>query len=315
MMRSALPIARVAFLDSTRAPAYGALLAVALLVEALAPALAMFGFGQEDALLKEFSVSTVLLVAVVLAGLSASTVAHAELRSGAGEALFAKPVSRGAWVAGKFGGLAAAWTLAAYLLALAVLLAARQGPPKRAGEPWDGPVAVGALSACALAAAIAIPAGLRSSRPFGQAALFAFAPCLTAGFLLPATFDAQWRFRPFAPGFDPELLGALLIAYLAGILLVSVALLSAILFGRGALLATALAFLGGLAWGGIDSPWLSWLPSLQAFWVGDVFYRPGLGVGPGLLLYAAVYTASYSLVCGVVGTWALGRREVSAAAD
>lgn len=315
MMRSILPIARVAFLDSTRAPAYAVLLAVALLLEALSPALAMFGFGQEDALLKEFSVSTALLVAVVLSGLSASTVAHAELRSGTGEALFAKPVGRGAWVAGKFAGLAAAWTLAAYLLALAILLAARQGPPGHAGQPWDGPVAVGGLGALALAAAISIPLSFRSSRPFGHLALFAFAPCLTAGFLLPATFDARWRFRPFAPGFDLELLEAVCLAYLAGILIVSVALLSALLFGRGALPATAVAFLAGLAWGGIESPWLSWLPSVQAFWVGEVFYRPGLDLRPGCLLPAALYAASYSLVCGVVGTWILGRREVGAAAN
>lgn len=310
MIRAATTIARVTFSDATRAPAYGILLTLVLVLQALSPSLAMFGFGQESALMKEFAVSTMLLAGAVLAGLSATQVVYRELNSGAGEALLAKPVSPGAWVCGKFAGLAVAWTAAAYLMSLVLLLAARQGPPQRVGQPWDGPVAAAGLAALSGAAVLSVVLGRRARGRFGQAFLVATSLSLSAAFLAPLLFDSRWRLRPFGPGFDSELLDAALLAYFGGLVLQAAALLFAQVLGRGCLPATLLVFAVGLAWGGSPRVWLAWLPSLKVFWVGATFYRTGDEVPASYVIRTALYALSYAAVCMVVGTFLLRLREV-----
>jgi hypothetical protein len=300
----------VTFVDVTRSPAYGIVLLAALLAQALSPALAMFGFDQQSALMKEFSVSTVLLTAVVLVGLGASTLTERDLRSRTVEALLSKPLSRYTYVWAKYFGLVAALFAALYVLLLVLLLTARQGPPSSVADPWDGPVVVGGLAGAVLAAAATLVLGLRSSRPLGQVALLAGAAAMSVGCIPALVFDASWELQPLGAGFDPELVKAVALVFLGGALLGSVAMFLSILVGRGAFLGTLLAFGIGLTAGGWESPWTSWIPAVRVFWVGEMFYQRGSTTSLAYLANAWAYAASYSVVSLLVGGWILARREV-----
>ena len=309
-MRPFVAISGVTFTEVTRQPAYGIVVLTAVVVQALSPVLAMFGIQQDLGLMKEFSVSTVLLVGLILVGLGTSTVMGRELEAKATHTLLAKPVSASAFLTGRFAGLVGALGLAMYPVLLVMLLAARQGPPVTAHHPWDWPVILAGLGGTFLALILAGISSYRHSRPLSTTALTVGSVTLTVGFLLAAFLHREWVLQPFGSGFDPLLAKGVCLAFLGTVLLCSVTVLLSLLVPRGALVGAGLVFLSGLALGGGESPWICWLPALEVFWVGDVFYGAEGALPFSYLLEAALYAFSYSLVCLLIGSWVLSRRDV-----
>jgi len=309
-IRPFLAISGITYAEVTRQPAFGIVVFGTLVLQALSPALAMFGFGQDLALMKEFSLSTVFLSCVILVALGAWTVMGGELESKATSTILSKPVGRGVFLAARFAGLVCSLLVAVYLCLLVLLLAARQGPPETIAQPLDWPVIAGGLGGGALGWLVALGQSYRSSRPPGSVAMKTCSITLTAGVLVASVLDPGGHWQAPGRGFDPLLVEAVALIALAAVVLCSAALLLEVVFPRGAFLGTILVFLIGLLWGGRDNVWLSLVPSLQAFWVGEVFYTTDAAVPLEYLLVAAAYAFSCSLVCLLIGAWLLERREV-----
>ena len=312
MIRPLLAVSRMTFADVTRQPAYFILALGAVLAQALSPALAMFGFEQDLGLMKEFSVSTVLLAGLCVVALGVSQVMERELESRTSQALLSKPVPRGVLLVGKFAGVVGALCPVIYLSLLVLLLAARQGPPQTIRQPWDWPVVVGGLGGAILTIIVALPLSLRSSKPFGQVAVKVGCVSMTLGFLVALPFDSGWSLQPVGgaiEAIDPLTVQAVFLAFLASVLLSTVALLLTLVVGRGASTGTILVFLLGLWLGGADYPWALGLPSLGVFWVGDLFYAAGTVLPWPYLLEATLYSLAYSSVCLLVGAALFNRKE------
>lgn len=310
MTRPLLALARLTYNELSRQPAHGVVVLAALLAQALSPALAMFGFEQQDALMKELSLSTVLLAGVVLVAVAASTLLEKEIDAKAALSVLSKPVSRGAFLLGKFGGLVGVLLAAVFLWTVALLLAARQGPRGSIHDPWDWPVIVCGTGALVVAAALSLYLAWRRRRHLGQVAVHVTIVAVTVALGIAAFFDRSWHLQAPGGGFDPLLLQAGYLAALGVIVLAAVALLLSVLAGRGASPGVIVVFAAGLWLGGHPSMTFAWLPSMEVFWVGEALYRADSLVSAGYLLKATLYAATYSSVCLLIGSVVLNRREI-----
>jgi len=314
-------IGRTSFTEIVRQPVYGLMVLGTLAAYALSPAISMFSLGSDRSVLKDFGVSTLFIAGVFLSAFAASRVVGRELANRTALILLSKPVGRGVFLVGKFLGILSAVTVASFLFTLALLLAARMGPPESAHAPVDWPVVTAACGAFLLALAAGAISSYRaahSSRPFGMVTLKAACWTLPLGFLVAGFFDRGWHPQQFAAAFDPEvptafdphlLLAALLV--LPGIfVLCSIAILFSILWRRAAVLMTILVFLGGLAIAGGDLPLLGLVPNFHLFWVGELFYLEHPNLSLHYLGLAVLYSAAYSAASLSAASWLLQGREV-----
>jgi ABC-type transport system involved in multi-copper enzyme maturation permease subunit len=323
VIRSAqlLAIGRSTFTEIIRQPVYGLLVLVALAAYALSPAIAMFSLGADRSLLKDFGVSTLFITGLCLAAFAASRVVGGELENRTALILLSKPVGRGVFLVGKFLGILSAVTVASFLFTLALLLAARMGPPESAHTPVDWPVVTAACGAFFVALAAGMISSYRaspSSRPFGTVTLKAACWTLPLGFLVAGFFDRGWRPQPFAAAFDPQvptafdphLVQAALLVLLGIFVLCSVAVLLSILWRRAAFFITVLVFLLGLALASGDFPLLGLVPDFHLFWVGELFYLEHPNLSLQYFALAVFYAVAYSVASLAAAAWLLQRREV-----
>jgi hypothetical protein len=271
----------------------------------------MFTLRDDANLLKDFGVSNLLLSGLLLAAFGAAAAGGREAGSGGAQAIIVRPVGRATFVLGRLAGVLAALAAATALFALALLLAARQGPPRGEHEPLDWPAAAGSWGALGLSLAAAALAGLFRARRAGGVLLKAGLGAYAASVLLVALFDARGRFAPFAAGYDPLLARAMLLAFFAILLLGTAAVVLSCLWRRGAVLATLLLFVAGLAAGGAAPSWLVLVPDLQLFWAGDLFYRRDPSLPLGYVACAGAYALAAGAVWVGFGLWFYRRKELS----
>lgn len=310
-MRASFAIARNTFVEVVRQPAYSLITCGTLLGYALSPYLAMFALRDDANLLKDFGVSTIFLSGLLLAAAGASAMAGKEGGDNPALTILSKPVGRASFVLGRLAGVLAALGAAGSIFTLALLLAARQGPPRGAHQPVDWPAAAALWGALLLTLALAAVRSLRRSRRFGAALLGAALlvyPLLT---LSAAFLDGGWRLQPVGRGFDPLLVAAAVLALFGVFVIGALAVVLSLLLRKGAVLGTIIVFVAGLALGSDTPWWLFFIPDLQLFWVGDLFYRPASWLPAAYVVEAGVYALAYSLVWLSLGIWAFGRRGVS----
>ncbi len=302
-------LARCTFSEVTRQPLIGVLTLATLLVCLLSPTLALFALEENRNLLRDFGVSTIFLSGLLIVASGVSGAIGSELELHTAQTLLAKPVGRGVLLAGKLLGVLASVAAAVYVFTLALLLAARIGPPEHAHEAVDWP----AVTVEALAFLVALFAGLirafRTGRPMGMVLLKAACVTFTAGFLLAGFLGPGWQLRALDLDWDPLIGKSAVLALLGVTLLGAVSVLLAVLFGRGSLLGSLIVFLAGLSLGKGGGALLGLFPDFRIFWVGEIFYKAEPSVPVGYIVLAALYAAGYSAACLAGATWLLERRE------
>jgi hypothetical protein len=313
MISPLFAIARNTFTEVIRQPAYGVVVLATLAAHALSPALALFSLGEEAGALKEIGLSTLLLAGLVLSSLAASSVVRRELELRTTLTLLSKPVGRTTFLFAKFLGVAAALALASYLFLLALLLAARQGPPVTIHHPIDGPVLSGGLTGLFLALLGAAARNCLAGRPFSSSFAGFAAWTLSAGFLLAAFLDRDWAPQPFGAGFDPLLLGGAALAYLTIAVLAAFAVSVSPWVGRGGTFAlTACLFLAGLAAGQEGGAGLlrRLLPDFRSLWIGELLYGQTVELSWGFLAGGSLHALAHATAYLFLGSWAFGKRSI-----
>lgn len=315
-----LAIGRSTFTEIIRQPVYGLLVLGTLTAYALSPAITMFSLGADRSALKDFGISTLFIAGLLVSAFATSRVVGGELANRTALTLLSKPVGRGVFLLGKFLGVLSAVAVALFLFTLALLLAARMGPPESAHTPVDWPVVTAACGALLLTVAMGAISSCRSSRPFGVVTLKAACWTLPLGFLVSGFFDHSWSPQPFAAAFAPQapsvfdlnLLRAALLVFLGVFPLTAVAIFLSTLLSRPvAFLTTICVFLGGLALaGGGDLPLLGLVPGFHLFWVGELFYLEHPNLSLHYLILALLYSIAYSSASLAAASWLLCRREV-----
>ena len=194
-------LARSTFFEVIRQPLYGVLLLLTAGLMILNVSLAAFTMEDDDKLLLDLGLSTLLLSGLFLASFSAAGVLGREIENKTVLTVVSKPVSRPLLILGKYLGLAAALATAYYLGFLAFVLCVRHGVMEYASDPWDAPVLTLGFGSVLAAVGVAAFCNYFYGRHFAATAIGLTVPLLTAAVLAVGKFDEHWNPIPFGSNF------------------------------------------------------------------------------------------------------------------
>lgn len=192
-MQQPIAIAKNAFLQTVRQPTYGIIVLVTLGGLALAPSLTGWTLDDDDKMLRDIGLSTLLIEGLFLACFTASSVINTEIDEKVVLTSMAKPISRFAFIFGKYLGVLAAVGAAQYLAGVAIFMMLRHGVMQTASDKLDmtvivfGPIAVVA----ALVAATAL--NYVFDWRFLPAFLTLIVPLSVLGVIVMLTLDKNWK--------------------------------------------------------------------------------------------------------------------------
>ncbi len=295
--------------ECVRQPIYLIVLGVSAGLIAVSPSFALFSLFENEKLVKDMGMATILLAGLLLAATSASSALSDEIESRTIFQVLSKPVSRTAFVVGKFLGVAVTLVAAVYLLSLLLAVTLRVGVLDY-GSEVDSFIVTVEFAVLALILIIGGAANYFLDRPFTTTAtvvaLVGFTLCALAVGLLTSDMEIQ----PITLGLDMHLLTGCFLLVPAVLVLAAFAvalstrlnitatmailfsflilgLLSDYLFGRAAAEGNPVArVLYGV------------VPSFQVFWTADAVTRD-VSIPGSYILMAWLYGLSYTtgLVC------------------
>lgn len=299
-----LLIARNTFTETLRQPIYAVIIAFALFLFVLSPALTMYTLDEDIKLLREIGLSTLFLAGLFIAIFSATGAVTEEIETKTIMTILSKPVGRTTFIVGKFLGVASAVGLAHYICTIAMMMTIRHGVLESAGDEHDMPVIVAA--AVAIITALLLTAFLNYiyDWSFSATAIKLTAVFATFALVFLCLIDKHWKFNPAENHIDIfEVYGSILLL-MAVIIIVALAVMFSCRFNVVlTLVFCTSSFLIGLIsdhlfgrfadqalWAKVGKVLV---PNFQVFWVSDAIYE-GSSVPTSYLLMGVVYAALYS---------------------
>ena len=298
-------IAKNTFVETLRQPIYAVIIVFALILMFLAPAISMYTLDEDIKLLRELGLSTLFLAGLFIAVFASTGAITEEIESGTITTVLSKPISRPAFVIGKFLGVCGAVTLAHVLITMVLLMMIRHGVLETASDKVDWTVITAAGTA--ILGAILITAFMNyvyewNFLPTGIILAVVF---LAFGTLFLFFVDREWTFNPTGNQFTSFDIAASALLLLGLFTLIAIAILFSTRFNE----VLTLTFCVGFFLLGLISDWVFgrfadqhlWAkiggiitPNLQVFWVSDAIYEKGVVPGEYLtmaLIYSVLYTA------------------------
>lgn len=269
------------FSETVRQPIYGVLLLVTAGALVLCVGISGFTLQDDNKLLKDLGLSTLLISGLFLAAFSAAGILSLEIENKTVLTVISKPVPRPLFVTAKFIGLASALAVAFYLTGIVFLLTMRHKVLERATDQFDLPVILFGCGALVLSILIAAFCNYMYDMQFSSTAIAIAVPLMGLVLALVALIDPDWKIQQFGKDFiDGQLLGALALVFAMILMLTSVAVAASTRCGQVTTLAICLGvlFLGLFSdamfgqyrdthlWARIGY-WLS--PNLAFLWVTD----------------------------------------------
>ena len=304
-------IARSAFMEALRPSFHAVLLLTGIGLVAVSPVLSAFALGDENRLLVDISLSSMLAAGLFLGAFTAASSLGDEIRRRTVMVLLSKPVPRRVLLTGKFLGIAAALTLTQFSWMATLLLAIRHRTIHSRFIADEIPVLL--LGGLALMAALLFATYRhRQGRNFPASLSPACAILLnTAAWIcLSLSPEGEWV-SPFQ-SISLNTLSAILLVHFAILVLASIALAASTRLPTPATLAVTVgSMLAGILAGswGRGELWARVVPDLQKLWISDGLIRGG-EVSATSLVWAALWT-----MCIIAGMLSLGialfeRRDV-----
>ena len=186
-------IAGNTFLETIRQPIYGVILLVTALAFILNIGLAGFTLEDDDKLLLDLGLSTLLLAGLFLSAFSAAGVLSREIDNKTVLTVISKPISRPVFIAGKYAGLMGALAVAMWLCFLMFLLTQRHAVLQMSSDPWDMPVIVFGFGAVAASLGIAAFCNYYYGTEFSSTAVGLAVLLLTLAVFLAAFWGRTWE--------------------------------------------------------------------------------------------------------------------------
>jgi len=204
MMQQVLTIASHTLIQSIRQPIFLVLVMVGAFALIISPSLAAYTLSNDNKLLIDLGLSTLLVVGLLLAGFTASLVLGSELENKTILTILSKPVSRPVVIVGKYLGLAGALGVAMWILSLVFVLTVRHGVLQTVRDPLDGPVWVFGLLAGVVSLLIGVGGNYLYNRVFSSVFVVALGGCITMAWLCVMFVDKQWGFQPIGSEFGDQ---------------------------------------------------------------------------------------------------------------
>ena len=300
-----LAISKNTFIETLRQPIYAVIIIFALLLMFLAPAISMYTLDEDIKLLRELGLSTLFLAGLFIAVFASTGAITEEIESGTITTVLSKPISRPAFVIGKFLGVCGAVALAHLLITMVLLMMIRHGVLETASDEIDWTVITAAAAAILLAIVVTGFMNYAYDWNFLSTGIVLTVIFIAFGTLFLLFVDRDWKFNPAGNHFDRFDIIASLLLLLAIFCLVALAFLFSTRFNE----VLTLTFCVGFFLLGLISDWVFgrfadqhlWAkiggiltPNLQVFWVSDAIYETGIIPLNYLylaLIYATLYTA------------------------
>ena len=317
-------IAQNTFVETVRQPIFGVILVLTAILLILNVALAANTLDDDDKLLLDLGLNTLLLSGLFLSAFSAAGILNREIENKTVLSGVSKPVSRPLFILGKFAGLQMALALAFFISTMVFILAQRHGVLANSSDPWDGPVLAFGFGSVFFSVLAAAFCNYFYSKHFSTTAIFLTAPLLAATVIIVGFLDEGWKPIAFGSNYvGGQVLIAAFLVFLVVQLTATVALAASTRTGQVMTLLICTGFLlvgivSDYAFGQhADSSFLAALaygilPNIGPFWVIDGLYAesfettvPFYYVG-----YVLAYTALITTAILALAIAAFQRREV-----
>ncbi len=317
-------VAHNTFIETIRQPIYGVILLATAMLMVLNVSLAGFTLEDDDKLLLDVGLSTLLISGLFLSVFCATGILTREIENKTVLSVISKPISRPVFILGKFAGLISALTLAYYISFLVFILAQRHGVLQNSSDPWDGPVLVLGAGAIIISLLLATFRNYFHGKDFPTTNLMFLTPALTLAVIVVAKLDEHWVPIPFFSNLvGGQIIIAAYLVLLITIITAAVALAASTRFGQMPTLiicssVLSLGIISDYAFGQYaDSSWLSnvayqLVPNAGLFWVIDGLYAQSAetAVPFEYLGYATGYAALWTTAIIAIAVSTFQRREV-----
>lgn len=239
MFTRILAVARTTFTETIRQPIYAVVVLLTWLMLILNLNLCAFSLEDDNKLLLDLGMSSLLVSGLLLSAFCASGAVSGEIEDRTVLTIVSKPVSRTAFLLGKFAGLNAALLMAFYLCGLVFLFTVRHRVMQTTADEFDLPVILFGGIAGLIALLVAGLGNYLYRWHFSSVMLGLAVPLMTIAMLLVGFINKHWEFQAFGanfaakngPGLVPILLGLVLI-YMAILMISGVALVASTRLGQ-----------------------------------------------------------------------------------
>ena len=324
MIQRFYTLASNTFVETVRQPIYGVILITAALLMVLNVSLAAFTLSDDDKLLLDLGLSTLLLTGLFLSAFSATGVLSREIENKTVLTVVSKPVGRPTFILGKYVGLLAALAVAYYVSFLVFVLAQRHGVLQNTSDPWDAPVLTFGVGGVLLAFIMAGFCNYFYGVHFSTGALAFVVPILTVAVLLTAKLDEEWEIIEFGSNLiSGQIVIAGYLVFLVLMIVAAVALAASTRFGQLMTLIICTVVLGlgiasDYAFGQHqESSILAWtayraVPNVGPFWIIDGLTsgEEGTEAPVSYVLWATAYAVLVTVAILNIGIIAFQKREV-----
>lgn len=233
MLQRFYTVALNTFVETIRQPLYGVILLATAILLILNVSLAAFTLEDDDKLLYDLGLSTLLLSGLFLSAFSAAGVLSREIDNKTVLTVISKPVSRPVFLLGKFAGLLGALLVAFYLSTLVFILTVRHGVMENSSDPWDAPVLTLGFGSLVVAFLIGAARNYLRGSDFPTTVIGVLVPLLTVAVVVVGLFDEHWDRIPFASNFvGGQIVVAAYLVLLAVVITAAVALAASTRFGQ-----------------------------------------------------------------------------------
>ena len=313
------------FIDILRQPVYGVVVAATIILLVLSPSLVMFTLGDDDLLLKDIGLSTLLVAGMLLGAFAATSEITEEIENKTALTVISKTVSRSMFILGKFIGIIAAVLVAEYLLSIVLLMVVRHGILEKAADKSDTVV----ITLGAVAATVTCLVGLAGNYfyrwRFTSTAILLGSLSITVSLVLLVFIDPKWQYNPAKNNMQWDLLSPLLLTVIAVLILTSVALACATRLNMTmTLIICVMVFVLGIMFehwlgpiarsqSGLGS-YLAWIPliivpSISYYVVTNAIYQ-GTAVPLDYISQVAIYAFFYVGACLLFAIALFRTREI-----
>ncbi len=287
MLKSLLAITTNTFTEAIRQPVYGVVVGTALLLLIFNPSLSMFTMADDNSLLKDIGLSTLMVTGLFLAVFASASVVSDEIDKKTVLTVLTKTIGRPTFVLGKYLGIALAITLAWYFLLVALIMICRVGVMQTASHDIDKVVVVIGSIVIGLSVLISLAGNYLYNWRFSSSATILASILATIALIILSFVDSQWKINPANNNLNWDLLIPGLLVLMSSLILTAIAVVCAIQFNLVMTMTIcALAFVLGamiqyklgpiVSTGGIKA-YLAWaamaiVPSTNIFVVSESLY-------------------------------------------
>lgn len=309
------------FTETIRQPIYLVIVLTAVHLAWLNVFVAGYTLDDDNKLLKDLGLSTLLLAGLFLAAFSAAGIISQEIENKTVLTVVSKPVGRPLFMLGKFLGLSAALAIAMYVLGIQFLFTMRHKVMERSSQHLDLPVLLSSFAAFYGAVLIAAFCNYMYDMQFTSTVVILWLPLTTLALLLVALIGPEWQFQSFGAGFiDGQILAAIVLVFAMVMVLTAVAVAASSRLGQIMTLTLCTGFLliglvsdtlfgqhsAAKVWAKV-AYWIS--PNLAYLWVTDALTQ-GTHLTADYVLSSLLYAGLLVVGWLFVGITLFQKREV-----